>query len=679
MKTTSKITSDHLERFAVIYVRQSTLAQVRDHTESTARQYALTEEAARLGWPTLQIQVIDCDLGVSGRAGSGRLGFKDLVGRVCLGEVGAIFGLEVSRLARSNADLSRLLELCSLTDTLIVDTDGVYDLGSFNDRLLLGLKGTMSEAELHIIAGRLQGAKNAAAARGELRFPLPVGYVYEDSKIVMDPDEEIRRALMDVFSEFSTTGSAYGVVGAFSQRRFPRRAYGGVWGGEIRWGRLTHGRVLGILSNPVYAGAYVFGRYRSKRTVNADGTIRTKTVELPREQWRVLLQNNHQEYISWDSYIANGKHLLANCARRSSRPAREGTALLQGIVFCGSCGRAMQTSYPAGKATYDCGRSRHDHVNTADCRSVIAGIVDTAVAERFLQAVVPEEIALALAAADEVITRRTNESRAHELRMERMRYESSRAERAFHLCDPDNRLVARSLEKRWEDKLQELAATEQEFASLVESRPEFPERSALEVVARDLPNLWQSSSTSAKDRKRILRTIIADVTLRSRKSSDEIYVGIRWRSGAADELMVQRPGVARRTPRQAIDVIKHLGPQLHDSELTAELNRLGLLTGTGHAFDEAAVRWVRYAHKVPSPSLFGANEMSVQHVATRLGVSSGVVYGWINDGQLEARRGSGKRFFIPFDAAIESLCRQRISASTRLVPRTQNTTVGAAV
>ena len=268
-----KIASQHLQRVAIVYLRQSTPRQVRENFRSTERQYGLTEEAARLGWEAERIVVVDGDLGISGRFSDtqARKGYAQLVQRVCLGEVGAIFGLEVSRLARSNAETQRLLEFCALTDTLVVDTDGVYDLKDFNDRLLLGLKSQMSEAELHMITSRLQGAKRAAAERGELRFPLPVGYLHdEEGQTIIDPDQEVQASIRDVFAAFEQTGSAYGVVGVFKGRRFPKRAYGGAWAGEVRWGELTHPRVLAVLANPCYAGAYVFGRYRSRRAVRPE-------------------------------------------------------------------------------------------------------------------------------------------------------------------------------------------------------------------------------------------------------------------------------------------------------------------------------------------------------------------------------------------------------------------------
>jgi hypothetical protein len=306
-------------------------------------------------------------------------------------------------------------------DTLIVDGDGVYDLGLFNDRLLLGLKGTMSEAELHVLAGRLQGARRAAAARGELRFPLPVGYVYDDDgAIVMDLDEEVRAAVADVFACFEQTGSAYAVVGAFADRRFPARAYGGAWAGQLRYGRLTHSRTLTVLRNPAYAGAYVFGRRRSRRHVDPDGTIRATTTMLPREQWGVVIHDHHPGYISWEQFLRNEQRLAANRTHDGARPAREGSALLQGIVRCGGCGRSMSTFYTSdGKPGYDCGYSRADRAATPGCRGVMGEVVERAVAERLLAAVAPDQIALALTAADTVADRRGRATRAVELRVER--------------------------------------------------------------------------------------------------------------------------------------------------------------------------------------------------------------------------------------------------------------------
>jgi DNA invertase Pin-like site-specific DNA recombinase len=671
----AKVTSAHRQRLALIYVRQSTLAQVRENIQSTERQYALAGEAERLGWERSRVVVIDSDLGVSGRGASGRAGFKELVGRVCVGEVGAIFGLEVSRLARSSADLQRLLELCGLTDTLIVDSDGIYDLRGFNDRLLVGLKGTMSEAELHILAGRLQGAKRAAAERGELRFPLPVGYVYdEDGATIIDPDEEVRTAVADLFSAFAETGSAYGVAGAFAGRRFPKRAYGGAWAGELRWGRLTHSRVIGVLSNPAYAGAYVFGRYRSRRAVQPDGTITTTTIELPRAEWPVLIHDHHPGYIGWQAFLANEQRLAANNSRRGARPAREGRALCQGIVRCGGCGRPMSTSHRAAQSpVYDCSRSRADHVHTPACRSVLSAVVDELVARRLLEVLAPREIKLALAAADEVADRRARSGRALELRVERARYEAARAERAFHHCEPENRLVARSLETRWEAKLRELAEAEAELAERAAPAPE-PSREEIEALAANVPALWAAETTSERDRKRLLRALISDITLTSQPDGRELRIGIRWRSGATEEHITERPKPrfeVRRTPAAAVDLITRLGPHRTDEQLAAELWTAGLRTGTGRPFDERAVRWVRYTHEIPSPPMLAPDELTVAQIAERLGVSIGAVYYWIGHGQLAARRGHGNRLCIPFGPDVEQACRDRVANSAHLLKQTE--------
>jgi DNA invertase Pin-like site-specific DNA recombinase len=675
-----KITRDHLERIAVIYVRQSTLAQVRDHGESTQRQYALTAEAERLGWPAERVMVIDADLGVSGRGGSSRTGFKELVGRVCCGEVGAVFGLEVSRLARSTADLQRLLELCSLTDTLIVDGDGVYDLGAFNDRLLLGLKGTMSEAELHILAGRLQGARRAAAKRGELRVPLPVGYVYDDEgEIVLDPDEEVRTAIADVFACFEQTGSAYAIVGAFADRQFPARAYGGAWAGQIRHTQLTHSRALTVLRNPAYAGAYVFGRRRSRRQVQPDGSVRARTTMLPREQWDVVIHDHHPGYITWEQYLRIERRLASNRTYAGSRPVREGSALLQGIVRCGSCGRSMATFYRDGKPGYDCSYSRVDRAATPACRGVMGEQIEQAVARRLLEAVSPEKIVLALKAADAVTDRRSRQTRAVELRIERARYDAARAERAFHQCEPDNRLVARTLESRWEAKLRELADAEAELARQA-AEPTPPGRADVEALARDIPRLWASPTTSHRDRKRLLRAMINDITLTFTPDQPEIQIGIHWRSGASDEITVLRPAAARTQRATEVNaLIRQLGPTHTNLELAERLNRDGHLTASRRPFTEDSVRWLRWEHRIPSPSPFRDNELGVHDVAQRLDVGDYVIYKWIQAGKLEARRIGHRKLAIQFNAEIEAACRERLAHSPRTRYLNQQAVAGGAI
>ena len=674
MNSQNKIGPSHRARLALVYVRQSTLAQVHQHSESTARQYGLVAAAVELGWPPEQVVVVDADLGTSGRFGSQREGFRELVSRVCLGEVGAVFGLEVSRLARSSAEFTRLLELSRLTDTLLVDGDGVYDLSDVNDRLLLGLKGTMSEAELHLLLGRLHGAKLAAAARGELRFPLPVGYVRDvDGRCVIDPDAEVHAAVADLFAAFEQTGSAYKVVGEFAGRKFPLRAYGGTWAGQLRWGQLSHARVLDALTNPCYAGVYVYGRSYMQRRVLPDGSVRSVRRYRPRDQWPLVLYDHHEGYISWQQFLDTEAKLIANRTKTGARPPREGQSLCQGIVFCGGCGLRMTTQWRVGKhPCYSCAEARREAATTPGCRSVPVQTVDQAVSRLLLQAVEPQQLQLALAAAEEVTSRHTRSHRAAELAVERARYDAERAERAFSLVEPDNRLVARTLEARWEARLAALAEAEAALASVRAAQPPLPERDRLLALAADLPRLWEAPQTSPRDRKRLLRTLIADVTLLPEDDPTLARIGVRWHTGATDQLTVTRPGPGR-TPSPALELIQRLGATTTDDVLAAQLNAAGVRTGKGKPFTPAAVHRVRGTYQIRAPRTvpLREGEITAPDAAHRLGVSASAIYYWLDHGQLPARQAPSGRWCIPWNPQTEALYRHKAAASFRLKPRTQ--------
>jgi DNA invertase Pin-like site-specific DNA recombinase len=409
----SKIQIQHRQKKAYVYLRQSTMAQVYHHQESTQRQYALKDRALELGWSPDQIRVLDADLGQSGTQMNNRQDFKTLVADVSLEKVGAVFALEASRLSRSCSDWHRLLEICSLTGTLIVDADGCYDPADFNDQLLLGLKGTMSQAELHFIRARLQGGKRNKAQRGELRFPLPVGLVFGDEpgSVLLDPDIEVQNAVRSVFAIFRQTGSAYRAVRYFLEHNlsFPRRAYGGVWNGKIIWGKLTHGRVLGLLGNPSYAGAYVFGRYRGIKSISTDGQVQAKVQRQPMDSWLVLIQQHHPGYISWDDYLENQQMLEQNQTNSSeqcsSGAAREGRALLQGLLLCAHCGRKLSPRYTGNGGiypVYECTRRQTDACYSSQCVKIQADLIDQKVGGRVLEILRPDQIEIALLAMKEL-------------------------------------------------------------------------------------------------------------------------------------------------------------------------------------------------------------------------------------------------------------------------------------
>lgn len=465
-----KVTARHLRRNAYLYVRQSTMRQVFENTESTQRQYALRQRAVTLGWPKERIIVIDSDLGLSGASATDRQGFQKLVAEVGLGRAGIVLGLEVSRLARNSADWHRLLEICALSDTLILDEDGVYDPAHFNDRLLLGLKGTMSEAELYVLRARLRGGILNKARRGELRCPLPVGLVhYTGARVVLDPDKQVQDSVRLLFQTFARTGAASATVKYFRQQGllFPTRVAAGARKGELSWVPLSVGRAANALHNPWYAGAYAYGRGRWRK--QADG--RTRHERLPKSEWHALIKDAHPGYISWEEHERIEQRLQESAKalawERRQSPPREGPALLQGRAVCGLCGNRMHVHYNLRRGgqlvpNYVCfGRGRG--FGDPACQSIVGTEIDAAVGKLLVEAVTPMALELALAVQQEITARLDETDRLRHRQVERAQYEADQARHRYMQVDPANRLVADSLEADWNAKLRALGAAQEDY------------------------------------------------------------------------------------------------------------------------------------------------------------------------------------------------------------------------
>ena len=652
MSELAKVTEEHRRRRAVVYVRQSSVGQVERNTESAARQYALRERAVELGWPAGSVAVVDEDTGRSGASSDGRLGFKELVAEVGLGRVGLILALETSRLARCSADWHRLLDLCALTGTLIADGDGVYSPADFNDRLLLGLKGTMSEAELHFIRARLVGGLRNKAARGELRLPLPVGLDRDDDdRVVLCPDEQVRHAIERVFGLWGQLGSARQVALELiaEGQQLPRRTVGQR---RIRWARASYGAVHDILTNPAYAGAFVFGRQRVVKRLDEHGEVRVGRVDVPIEEWSVCLPDHHPGYVTWDQYLATRERLRANVRPRGEGggAAREGGALLQGLVRCGRCGRKMQVAYSGtnGKVgRYACVRGRDFHATGRACQSLGGARLDKAVAEAFLDAVAPAGIEATADAIRELEAQHEQRLAGQRLAVERAQYETDRARRKFDACEPENRLVGRTLEHALEQALSALEREHGRLAQLERARPvalSEPERDALARLARDLPRLWAAPSTTDRDRKELLRTLISEVTVTAHHDQRRADVEVRWEGGARTELSVplRVPGKLERD-RLAdgiVELIRRLAAHQTDRQIAGILGRQGHRTGTGLPFTEARVRGVRKRARIPAaPPPDPAGELlTIEQAMSELGVSSHTIRRWINTGLMPAEQ-----------------------------------------
>lgn len=652
-----KITAAHLSRMAYLYVRQSTLRQVFENTESTQRQYALRDRAVALGWPLDRIVVIDSDLGLSGASATDREGFQRLVSEVGLGRVGIVLGLEVSRLARNNTDWHRLLELCALGDTLILDEDGLYDPAHFNDRLLLGLKGTMSEAELHVLKARLRGGILSRARRGELKQMVPVGFVHDvQDHVILDPDAQVQAAVRLFFDTFRRTGSCLAVVKEFHAKQllFPRRLRSGAHKGELVWTGLLHCRARQIIHNPRYAGAFVFGRTKHRRLPNGKYSSR----QVPSEQW-ILQREMHPGYITWDEYLSNLERVRGNALAwstdRHRGPAREGTALLQGLVVCGACGERMSVRYHthhnAQIPTYWCGRRPMHRGEIGLCQTIHGGALDAAIGDLIIEAMTPLSIEVALSVQQELATRQEEADRLRRQHVERAKYEAELAQRRFLKVDPDNRLVADALEADWNAKLRALAAAQEAYQKAAAADVNVvcdAERAQLMQLATDFPRLWHDPRTQMKDKKRMLRLLIEDVTL---SKGDTLHVDIRFAGGATRSLDLPLPKSCvelRTTDAAVVKEIDRLIDTYTDQEIADLFNERGVRTVVSTPWTGTRISRLRhYYHLTDRRTRMRAlGLLTPQEVAARYDVTICTVHKWRRRGMLRAHPVNDKGDFL---------------------------------
>jgi DNA invertase Pin-like site-specific DNA recombinase len=641
-----KVTADHLKRDAYLYVRQSTLRQVAEHGESTQRQYALRDRAIAAGWPIERVHVIDRDLGKSGSSTIARDGFQQLVSEVALGKAGVVMGLEVSRLARNSADWHRLIELCALTATLILDEDGIYDPAGFNDRLLLGLKGTMSEAELHILKARMRGGQLNKARRGELEMCPPVGLVYRNDRTIgLDPDLQVQNAIRLVFDTFERTGSAMQTVRFFREQGllFPRRLRTGPNKGDLLWAAPHHARVLQVLHNPRYAGAFAYGRTRIRH--RPDGG--TSVIKVARPDWQFVIPSMHQGYIDWERFEANQRRLADNArafgGERRSGPAREGPALLQGRVLCGLCGERMGVRYSQehGRTvpTYLCQANAVRRAGWT-CQTVPGKLVDAAVAELMIELMTPMTLAVTLEVQRELEARAAETDAARRQHVERMRYEAELARRRYMKVDPDNRLVADSLEAEWNDKLRRHADAAEDYErrskqQAVSLGAEVQRR--ILDLAEQLPRIWQDPRVEARERKRIVRLLIDDVTL---IKSQTITVHVRLSGGATRTLVLDRPlpiAQIRKFKPELVAEVDRLLDHHCDREIAEILNQHGWRTWEAKPFNLKKVAFIRSAYKLSSryERLRRRGMLTAREVAARFRVSETAVHSWGRQGLIK--------------------------------------------
>jgi DNA invertase Pin-like site-specific DNA recombinase len=648
MSYSEKIKPTHLERRAYVYVRQSTATQVRYNRESTARQYQLVERAHHLGWPNQRVKVVDEDLAQSGSDSAQRSGFTCMTADVALGQVGLILSIEVSRVARNNADWYRLLDLCGVTDTLIGDEDGLYHPGLFNDRLLLGLKGTMAEAELHVLRARLEGGIRNKAARGELRRGLPVGLIWgdEDGEVLLHPDQAVTGVIRTVFEKFAEMGSVRQVWLWFRSQdlSFPLQASSG---SEIQWVTPSYTAIHTVLTNPVYAGAYTYGKTRCERYVDSEGRLCKRIRRLPRSQWAVLIEDHHEGYIDWESYEMNQARISQNTRPRPHQAegaVREGAALLQGIATCGNCGRRLRVYYQGRNSTpgYYCASNQIVNGRGSYCLRVGGVRLDEAVGRAVLQAVAPAGIQAALEAEKNFEAEHEAEVTQWRLQVERARYEAERAERRYRNVEPENRLVARTLETQWEQRLDELAAAEAELLRRERNRPgplTDQQREQILALGTDLKRVWEVSTTTDRDRKEILRTLLEEVNVCVERTANQAHLLLRWQGGLISKVDVnlrsnQQPAI--RTDEDTIALVRRLAQYYPDAIIAGILNRQARHTATGLRFTANRVGNLRRHWQIPRfrpPENPPEGEpVTIQKAAKILGVAPSTVHRWLAEG-----------------------------------------------
>ncbi len=645
----------HLQRDAYIYVRQSTLAQTVRNTESLLRQYDLAGRARQLGWAEHQIVVVDDDLGRSGASAQGRTGFSDLVADVGLGKAGIVLSLESSRLARNNADWYRLLDLCALTDTLIADADGVYHPAGYNDRLVLGLKGTLSEAELHLLRARMTEGLRAKAARGELRLTLPAGLDYDDGDhVIIAPDEAVREAVTCVFRRFGQLGSARQVVVSLRADglRLPRRD---IRTGKITWAQAGYPAVHDILIHPGYAGVFAYGRSKTEKHLDASGNVTTRQRRLPRDQWAVMIPGHHPGYISVETYDANIARLAANSpppAGQAGGAAREGAAWLQGLLRCGRCGRLMQVAYHSGGSpAYRCGRANQMYGATT-CQRVGGRRLHETVLAELLAALAPASLAATIQAMSDTEAQFRQNLAVFERALERARFEAGRAHRQYDNIEPENRLVARTLEAVLEDKLTAVRTAENQLAAQRARRPVTlteEETAWITTAGADLRAIFQAPATTNVQRKELIRAVITEVTVTVQDNGGgdtarTCQVQIIWQGGASTRLQMPIPASGhhgRVTTEDTLGLVRRLARHHDDTTIAQILSQQNRRTATGLPFRKTHVRALRTHHGIPGyqappendrPGCQDATVVSITEAGRHLGVSSATIYRWLRDG-----------------------------------------------